>query len=158
MSQVKKVRPQDSSTMDVETTTFISTENHRRVEEPIHFTTCCLHEERPKTKETSKSSHFRRKYAAALKNHQKAPEPNFHPNISECPFKSVSSHKCLTNSTSDSSAHTTVSLSSKGRESHPHLVSRKCLTKLHAASPPFFVWMLHASTKVVVRAVALLSA
>ena len=54
----------------------------------------------------------------------------------ECQFKSVSSHKCLTNSKSDSSAHTNVSLSSKGRESHPHLVSRKCLTKLHAAKRP----------------------
>ena len=54
----------------------------------------------------------------------------------ECQFKSVSSHKCFTNSKSDSSAHTNVSLSSKGRESHPHLVSRKCLTKLHAAKRP----------------------
>ena len=44
-------------------------------------------------------------------------------------FKSVSSHKCLTNSKLNLSAHTNVSLSSKGRESHPHLVSRKCLTK-----------------------------
>ena len=33
-------------------------------------------------------------------------------------------------------AHTNVSLSSKGRESHPHLVSHKCLTKLHAAKRP----------------------
>ena len=50
----------------------------------------------------------------------------------ECQFKSVSSHKCLTNSKSDSSAHTNISLSSKGRESHPHVVAHKCLTKLHA--------------------------
>ena len=60
----------------------------------------------------------------------KQQETNFHPNnISEFQFKSVSSHKCLTNSKLDWSAHTNVSLSSKGRESHPHLVSRKCLTK-----------------------------
>ena len=34
------------------------------------------------------------------------------------------------------SAHTNVSLSSKGRESPPHLVSHKCLIKLHAAKRP----------------------
>ena len=64
--------------------------------------------------------------------HQKAQETNFHLNLSECQFKSVSSHKCLTNSKLNLSAHTNVSLSSKGRESHPHVVSQKCLTKLHA--------------------------
>ena len=67
---------------------------------------------------------------------QKAPETNFHPIISECQFKSVSSHTCLTTSKLNLSAHTNVSLSSKGRESHPHLVSHKCLTKLHAARRP----------------------
>ena len=51
-------------------------------------------------------------------------------------FKSVSSHKCLTNSKLDSSAHTNVSLSSNGRESYPHLVSHQCLIKLHAAKRP----------------------
>ena len=56
--------------------------------------------------------------------------------ISECQFKSVSSHKCLTNSKSDSSAHSNFSLSSKGRESHSHLASQKCLTQLHAAKRP----------------------
>ena len=64
---------------------------------------------------------------------QKRQETNFHPNISEGQFKSVSSHKCLTNSKLNLSAHTNFSLSSKGRESHSHLASQKCLTKLHAA-------------------------
>ena len=36
------------------------------------------------------------------------------------------------NSKSNVSAHTNISLSSKGRESHPHVVAHKCLTKLHA--------------------------
>ena len=67
---------------------------------------------------------------------QKAQETNFHPNISECQFKSVSSHTCLTTSKLNLSAHTNVSLSSKGKKSHPHLVSHKCLTKLHAARRP----------------------
>ena len=40
------------------------------------------------------------------------------------------------NSKSNASAHTNVSLSSKGRASHPHLASQKCLTKLHAAKRP----------------------
>ena len=67
----------------------------------------------------------------------KQQETNFHPNnISEFQFKSVSSHKCLTNSKLDSSAHTNVALSSNGRESNPHLVSHKCLIKLHAAKRP----------------------
>ena len=67
---------------------------------------------------------------------QKRQETNFHQNISECQFKSVSSHKCLTNSKLNLSAHTNFSLSSKGRESHSHLASHKCLTKLHAAKRP----------------------
>ena len=67
---------------------------------------------------------------------QKRQETNFHPNISECQFKSVSSHKCLTNSKLNLSAHTNFSLSSKGRESHSHLASQKCFTKLHAAKRP----------------------
>ena len=40
------------------------------------------------------------------------------------------------NSKSNVSAHTNVSLSSKGKESHSHLASQKCLTKLHAAKRP----------------------
>ena len=67
---------------------------------------------------------------------QKRQETNFHQNISECQFKSVSSHKCLTNSKLNLSAHTNFSLSSKGRESHFHLASHKCRTKLHAAKRP----------------------
>ena len=50
--------------------------------------------------------------------------------------RQLSSHKCLTNSKLNLSAHTNFSLSSKGRESHSHLASHKCLTKLHAAKRP----------------------
>ena len=52
MEPPKKGPSQDSSTLDVETTTFISRKDHRRVERPHSFHNG-LHEGRSEAKETS---------------------------------------------------------------------------------------------------------
>ena len=63
--------PQDSCTTDVETTTFISKEDHRRVDRSHSFHNEQPREEKPKSRNRAKSSHFRRQYDAGLKNYPK---------------------------------------------------------------------------------------
>ena len=66
----ERVRPQNSCTTDVETTTFISKEDHRRVDRSHSFHNEQPREEKPKTRNRAKSSHFRRQYDAGLKTKQ----------------------------------------------------------------------------------------
>ena len=56
---------------ELETTTFISKEDHRRVDRSHSFHKEQPREEKPKTRNRAKSSHFRRQYDAGLKNYPK---------------------------------------------------------------------------------------